>query len=127
MDSLLLKITPCISRSKRLSVTGSVRCTEGMFALLTGRTLRAPLSYFETTPLGRIINRFTYDVEVLDVELAVAMLGLMISASWLVSSVVVMVRRIVMASDNLCCWISYITGSQQRYCRLLYFRGALWH
>ena len=47
--------------------------------------------YFETTPLGRILNRFTYDVEVLDVELSVSMTGLMMSFSWLVASIVVMV------------------------------------
>jgi len=50
---------------------------------------------FETVPLGRILNRFTYDVEVLDIELSVTMTGLMVSFSWLLSSVVVMVRSVL--------------------------------
>lgn len=41
--------------------------------------------------MGRILNRFTYDVEVLDLELSISMAGLMLSFSWLLSAVVVMV------------------------------------
>jgi len=49
-------------------VFGGIRCAYKLFDGMTLSVLQAPMSFFETTPLGRILNRFTYDTEVLDVQ-----------------------------------------------------------
>lgn len=40
-----------------------------MFARLLDVVLRAPMAFFDTTPIGRIVNRFSKDCYVLDEQL----------------------------------------------------------
>ena len=58
------------------SVALSVLGTRSSRALLQNamyRVLRAPMSFFDTTPLGRITNRFSKDVDIMDNNLTDAM------------------------------------------------------
>ena len=45
---------------------GGTRASRVMLRDSMRRVLRAPMSFFDTTPLGRIINRFSKDVDVMD-------------------------------------------------------------
>jgi len=72
------------------AVTGGTRCSKRVFRTMLGKVLLAPISYFESTPLGRILNRFTYDTEVIDITLTEAMSILMIAMGWFVAGVVIM-------------------------------------
>jgi ABC-type multidrug transport system fused ATPase/permease subunit len=49
------------------------------------------MSYFETTPIGRILNRLTYDVEILDITLSLSMAILFISSGWFITGIVLQV------------------------------------
>ncbi len=55
-----------------LSIFGTT-ASKAMLTQAITRALRAPMSFFDTTPLGRITNRFSRDVDVMDNNLSDAM------------------------------------------------------
>nr|CAC28731.2 related to ATP-binding cassette transporter protein YOR1 [Neurospora crassa] len=55
-----------------LSMFGTT-ASKNMLRQATFRVLRAPMSFFDTTPLGRITNRFSRDVDVMDNNLTDAL------------------------------------------------------
>ncbi|KAK4104692.1 hypothetical protein N658DRAFT_521302 [Parathielavia hyrcaniae] len=55
-----------------LSIFGTT-ASKNMLQQAVSRVLRAPMAFFDTTPLGRITNRFSRDVDVMDNSLTDAM------------------------------------------------------
>ncbi|KAI9809799.1 MAG: hypothetical protein M1825_000232 [Sarcosagium campestre] len=55
-----------------LSILGT-KSSKTMLKRAVSRVLRAPMSFFDTTPLGRITNRFSKDVDIMDNNLTDAM------------------------------------------------------
>ena len=55
-----------------LTMMGTIASKKMLNRAIT-RALRAPMSFFDTTPLGRITNRFSRDVDVMDNNLTDAM------------------------------------------------------
>ncbi|KAI9226114.1 MAG: P-loop containing nucleoside triphosphate hydrolase protein [Piptocephalis tieghemiana] len=45
---------------------GAIRVSQGLHDQMIHRVLGAPMSFFERTPIGRILNRFTADMETVD-------------------------------------------------------------
>ncbi|KAG0291146.1 hypothetical protein BGZ98_003124, partial [Dissophora globulifera] len=57
---------------------GSLRASRSLYEQLLVSIIRAPIRFFDTTPVGRIINRFSRDFEVIDSQLISKMVTMML-------------------------------------------------
>eukprot|EP00977_Amphora_coffeiformis_P015196 scaffold4442_cov125-Amphora_coffeaeformis.AAC.27 len=87
---LLTALLANLARSE-WTVAGGSRAAKNVFNAMLIRVLGAPLSFFETTPMGRLLNRFTYDMEICDFVLSQNMSLLLVATSSYVSGMLVMV------------------------------------
>lgn len=55
--------------SSFLLALGSLRSAKKLHAALLYNVLRSPMSFFDTTPLGRIVNRFSKDIDTVDLAI----------------------------------------------------------
>ncbi|KAK6362145.1 hypothetical protein TWF730_005842 [Orbilia blumenaviensis] len=67
---------------------GSLKASKRIHDRLLYSVLRAKFRFFDSTPLGRIINRFSKDLEAIDQEVAPVALGMIHSLASVVSIVV---------------------------------------
>ena len=63
---LLMLLALCVYLAAFTLVIGSIKATGLLHAQLLQVILRSPMGFFDTTPVGRIVNRFSKDVDVID-------------------------------------------------------------
>lgn len=49
-----------------ITAYSSIRASRYLHDKMLASIMRSPLSFFDTTPIGRIINRFSRDIETID-------------------------------------------------------------
>lgn len=69
---------------------GSIHGARKLFSDLTDRVVRAPMRFFDTTPVGRLLNRFSKDISVVDLQLARSASYLIECITGIIASTIVM-------------------------------------
>lgn len=72
-------------------VNGSIRASSVIHERLLKCLFAADITFFDTQPLGRIMNRLSQDISVLDERIMNAMDGLFVAAGALLATVTVLV------------------------------------
>jgi len=68
---------------------GSMVASRNLHTGLLSRVMRCPMAFFDTTPLGRIVNRFSKDIDIVDTNIPQFSQNFLITFAPLVSTVIV--------------------------------------
>lgn len=79
----------CFSRTQ-WGFYGGVTAAKRLYNDACAKVLRAPISYFDATPTGRLVSRFSFDAEQIDIVLTQKAAMALISVGWGVTGVSVM-------------------------------------
>ena len=100
---------------------GALRANKSLYANLLHRVFRAPLRFFDTTPMGRILNRFSKDFESVDSKIPTDFMIFWINWLVIISSAVTVccvlpsfiLPMAVVAIANILIGMSYVSSSRE--------------
>ncbi|KAG0366036.1 hypothetical protein BGZ54_005893 [Gamsiella multidivaricata] len=74
---VLLFVTIDVTANYMANVVCGIRGSKTLYDRLLTRVLRMPMSFFDTTPMGRIVNRFSSDISTVDSQIPMELPGLL--------------------------------------------------
>ncbi|OAD04478.1 hypothetical protein MUCCIDRAFT_140453 [Mucor lusitanicus CBS 277.49] len=119
----LINLAGVIVGTARFAVLywGILDANKTLYAQLLHRMLRAPLRFFDTTPVGRILNRFSKDFETIDSNIPNHFLNFVIQWFIIISSImtvsfvlpVFLVPMLVIAAVNIYLGTMFVCASRE--------------
>ena len=88
---LLLPIVLGIVMLALAVALGCIEAARTLHADLLANNLRSPMSFFDTTPLGRILNRFSKDVDTVDADLRMYIQNWMSTVSPVIATIIIII------------------------------------
>ena len=87
---LAWSIGQCVIGTSRylLVFLGSIRASKDLFEQLTYAVLRAPLRWLDTVPVGRVLNRFTSDFNMIDSRISMDLAFMMHNVMQVISVII---------------------------------------
>lgn len=87
---LAWSVGQCVISTSRyfLVFLGSIQASEILFERLTYAVLRAPLRWLDTVPVGRILNRFTADFNMVDSRISIDLASILYDMMQVMSAIV---------------------------------------
>lgn len=120
---VLLNFADLLVATIRYSITyaGGLAASRRLYVLLLDRILRAPLRFFDTTPVGRIVNRFSKDFETIDDAASTNLIQFLIDFTEIISIVIVatsvlptmVILMVFIAAVNVYFGSQYVSASRE--------------
>ncbi|KDD75553.1 hypothetical protein H632_c620p0, partial [Helicosporidium sp. ATCC 50920] len=114
---LALASLTCQALKELTLVEGGFRAAASLHDGLLARVLRLPQSFFDSQPMGRLLNRFTRDVEAVDTTLAQVVSSFLVcavSVAWALGTVVLVSPGVLLLVAPLLAAYAHV---QRRYVR----------
>ncbi|KAL0086848.1 P-loop containing nucleoside triphosphate hydrolase protein [Phycomyces blakesleeanus] len=112
---ILITMTSIIFGTGRFAVVfyGTLKASRKLYEQLLHRVLRAPLRFFDTTPVGRILNRFAKDFETVDSSVPNDMMYFCIQTLTVITVIITVtsVLPIFLIPMTIVAMVNYVYGS----------------
>lgn len=106
---LCIAFVACDTVRNVLLYYGSLRGARRLFDQLLDRVIHAPMRFFDTTPIGRLLNRFGADMVVIDMQMArtasmmVECITGMVASSIIISAITPQFILVALITGKLSC------------------------